>query len=235
MAETTPTANGGDDGETAITGRAARRDLPGLGPGLTPDTLARTFDLTVAEVEEIVRVEMEKQPLPSQLDPEEVLREHEVRLYAVQEELAMIASREKGLARTRAVEARFKAQKHLFEVGQAIGVLPRDLGQMAVHIDGVTMVERFMVVLKEFGVPHEAYEALRRAIRPNRERTVRRQRWAAPPTRFVMNAPERLRRDLAISFEARAGIRYRDIAERYGISVKTVQRAIKRVEGKNSR
>jgi hypothetical protein len=136
--------------------------------GLMPETVASTYGLAVEEVKEIVRIEMEKQPVPSKLDPEEVLREHEVRLYALQEELAMIAPREKGLARTRAVEARFNVLKHLFEVRRAIGVLPNDLGQMAVYISGVQMAERVMAVLDEYGVPQEAYGALRRAIRPGR-------------------------------------------------------------------
>ena len=123
--------------------------------GVTPETVASIYDLPLAKVRAIIEAEKEKQPKLADQDPEEIIRDHQIRISAIVEELANLAAREKGPARVRAVEGRFAAEKHLFGVHHSVGLLPRDLGEVGIQIDIDRMADQLRRVLTENEVPKE--------------------------------------------------------------------------------
>lgn len=142
----------------------------GWSRGLGPEVLASTYGITVAKVIEIVDAEMERRPLPSELDPQELLREHWVRLMALMEDYAMIATRETGLARVRAIDGRFAVLRHLFEMHQKLGLLPREPEAMAAQISGVRLGNHVIDILEEHDLPDEVWAPLKRRLRQFNER-----------------------------------------------------------------
>ena len=117
--------------------------------GITPAGLAATYGLEIERVQEIVREQAEKHPLPSQRTPLEVIRDQMIRIEAVLEELAAVAAKGDVAVRVRALAVRFKVLTYEFELYQALGVVPRQLSDLAVHMNGRQIAERLLDALEK--------------------------------------------------------------------------------------
>lgn len=103
--------------------------------GLSPETLAETFQLSPRRIREIVKEWRAQGVALSDLDQGELIEEHVSQVNEVISELAAHASREKGPGRTAAIRARLEAMRERFKVLQEVGLLPQDLGTIGVQID----------------------------------------------------------------------------------------------------
>jgi len=133
--------------------------------GARPETAAKLFGISVEQASEIIRRAVARQPSPENQSPVDIIREHLARVDSAIEELGLIASKEKDLVHIRAIEGRYNALKHKFEVYQAMGVLPADLGQMGIVYNGVKTANRLIDVLEEHDVlTEEILEAMEQAL-----------------------------------------------------------------------
>jgi hypothetical protein len=135
--------------------------------GLTPETLAATYGVSVIEIRKIIDREVAKQPLASERHPEALIREYQLRVTSVIEEFAAVGGGEKGLARVAAIRGRFQALKHLFEVNQQLGYVPSD----PVIASGLSQFrrdfERLLDLVKFDELPEETQDAIGREFDPN--------------------------------------------------------------------
>jgi hypothetical protein len=107
---------------------------------------------------------------PRLRDPVEVVDQMLERYEAFQERLIDIAdTATNDSARVGAIKAAMDAMKAQAELMQAIGVLPRDLGRMAVEIDVVQTAMAAIEVLARNGVPVEVQRELVEAVSGDRE------------------------------------------------------------------
>lgn len=125
------------------------------GRGLSPQTLAQWYGITASKAQEIIDAEKSKTRSLSEIDPEEFVHDHLLRVESIKEELAVYSSQEKGPGRVRAVQVRFEAEKHHFEVVHKVGIIPSDLGAIGMHIDYRATMADIMQLLREAGVPEE--------------------------------------------------------------------------------
>lgn len=133
--------------------------------GLTPETIAMTYGLSRSVVEQSIESQLDERPALSQIDPDKFVRGHLVRIESLIDECVVVSARETGPARARAISVRFKALEHYFEVLQAIGILPQDLGDLGVHFEGVAAAKTILGVLRDHGTPERALEAIAEEIR----------------------------------------------------------------------
>ena len=131
----------------------------GWARGISVATLARSFDRPVDEVEAIVDARRRSEPLPWQLDPEEVVRDHVIRLKALLEELAIATPRVVDVASIRAMAVRYDLEKHLFNLYVDLGLLPsRD--HLRAHFDARQAFDRMVDVISEHEDGTELLDAL---------------------------------------------------------------------------
>jgi uncharacterized protein (DUF433 family) len=132
--------------------------------GVSPEATASLFGLSLAEVKEIIRSQSERDERPSQADPERVFTEHRIRVDAVVEELAIIASKERGLIRVKAIEARFRALLHKWDLQQAVGIVPSDLGGWRARLDAHRVSAKLLEIFDEYEleseIRHDVVDAL---------------------------------------------------------------------------
>jgi hypothetical protein len=128
--------------------------------GLSPLTLAETYGFTSAEVEAVVGTELDQLPALGAKTPERIALEYEVRIRAYIDEAAAVAPKGNPRDRVAAVRVRFEAERHLLELQQAIGLLPRDLGRMGVEIDFRKAGEAILGWLDEHGTEPEEIREL---------------------------------------------------------------------------
>ena len=120
--------------------------------GMTAEGLSNMFGMSLDTVNETLRAEKEKRPLPSQLRPQEVVRDYRFRLEGLIEDLASVGAKAQGPASIRALQVRFVMLKALFELDQATGVVPQDLRHMVLEIDLDRSVEGILKLLEDRGL-----------------------------------------------------------------------------------
>jgi hypothetical protein len=110
---------------------------------------------------------------PRLRDPVEVVDQMLERYEGFQERLIDIAdTATNDSARVGAIKAAMEAMRSQAELMQAIGVLPRDLGRMAVAIDVRRVARAAIEVLDRNGIPAEVQRELVEAVSGGRERAV---------------------------------------------------------------
>lgn len=100
--------------------------------------------MPVEAIEDMVRHEKEKHVLPSEAELEEFFRDYDLHLEALIEEVAIIATRERGLIRMRAVELRMRAMKHRLEMAQLRGAVPATPEKVRVEIDAIRLADELV-------------------------------------------------------------------------------------------
>ncbi len=120
--------------------------------GIGPRSIARTFGLTPAVVDEVVDAEKQNEPNPFDQDPVDVIRDHFIRLDSLREDVASLISREKdGSVRARALSLQLQLNVHRLELSQAIGTLPPP-EKFRTWVDGIALANRMLALLDRAGV-----------------------------------------------------------------------------------
>ncbi|MCW3000658.1 MAG: hypothetical protein JWN65_4207 [Solirubrobacterales bacterium] len=74
-------------------------------------------------------------------------------------------------AKVGAIKAAVLVQSEEIALLQAVGILPHNLGSLAVQLDVQHVAEAVIAVFEEFGVSEEAQEKIMRVLRVNRRAT----------------------------------------------------------------
>lgn len=137
------------------------------------DEIARQHDVSVRQAQRIHSEYRDASPGALAADPiatvEELLAGHDAAL----EDLARLANDAKhDGARLGAIRARLDVMREKYELLAAVGVLPRDLGQVAVQIDSQRIADATVAVLERHAVPEHVFDEILEAL-------------GGPPSRFA--------------------------------------------------
>lgn len=103
--------------------------------GMMTETIAATFGLSPAEVEQIIEERLEEAPPLEAKSPERNIKEHFLKVQSIVDELAGVSAASKGGARIAAVRVKYEAERYLFELQRELLLVPENLGTMAVERD----------------------------------------------------------------------------------------------------
>lgn len=120
--------------------------------GIGYESLAESFELSVGEVEEIVKAEKAKRPSFLDLDPRQILDDHYFYLLAALEDLASVAAKEKGGTRVRAIEARIQIFNQILELSQAAGRVPATTTEMWRYTNTIGLGNKMLDLLADEGL-----------------------------------------------------------------------------------
>jgi hypothetical protein len=135
--------------------------------GLGDRSVARMFQLPVSSVREILRQERAKEEDPLKADTAEAVRSEVFQLDAIIEDLAGIASREKGYLRLRATELRFRVMRERAQLQRALVGLPHGVRPLRTEAEIDQLVDALLDVLDEREMlTEEIVEAVGKAIEP---------------------------------------------------------------------
>jgi hypothetical protein len=137
--------------------------------GLSWEAIAAEHGVSARQCRTIVNEYGKAGITPRLRDPVEVVDQMLERYEDFQERLILIAdSATNDSARVGAIRAAIDAMRSQAELMQAIGVLPRDLGQMKVEIDVRHVARAAIDVLDRNGVPVEVQRELIAAVSGDR-------------------------------------------------------------------
>lgn len=135
--------------------------------GLSYDQLEVTYHLSRRRLEQIVSEYRAVNPTLRNQDPIDVADELIEGYKADIEELVIIgATTNQDQVRVGAINSRMAARQRIAELLQALGVLPKDLGQLHIAIDVRQVAVKVVAVLKEHEVGEEVQDALLAALEP---------------------------------------------------------------------
>jgi DNA-binding Lrp family transcriptional regulator len=119
--------------------------------GIPWSTISETFGVSPRQCKNIMKQYRETNPTLRHHDPVDIVDELLEGYQGIIEELALVSARSNNDAvRVGAINAKMSAYGKVAELLQAIGVLPHDLGQLRVVIDGRMVAESVVDVLREF-------------------------------------------------------------------------------------
>jgi hypothetical protein len=145
--------------------RRNRQVVAARARGLSWDSVASTYGLSVRRCEEIWSEYRRGQPKLKEIDPVDVIEEMLLQYDGAAEELALVAATaDQGATRVGAIRTRLQVLLQKTELMQATGVLPNDLGRLRVDIDLRVMAQRILAVFDANDVPDEVQEAVMAAI-----------------------------------------------------------------------
>jgi hypothetical protein len=137
--------------------------------GLSWPVVADTFGISVRQGQQIMRQYRESNPSLREHDPVEIVDNILDGYQGTIEELALISANSRNdSVRVGAINAKMAAMTKTVELLQAVGVLPHDLGELRVVMDGKMVAESLVEVLNDFrnrrAIPGEAIDELEVAI-----------------------------------------------------------------------
>ena len=134
--------------------------------GLGWEEIAGRFGLSERQCRRILDDYRASESRLHEIDPIETVEGALDQYDAAIEELALLAERTAHDAvRLGAIKTRLDVLRGKLDLMAAVGVLPRDLGQLHVEIDVRNVVRAIVNVFDEHGVPREAQEAVARVLR----------------------------------------------------------------------
>lgn len=116
--------------------------------------LARMYELSPHRVSDIIKTRKAEGKRLENTTFLEVLQDWDLRNEAAISELARVASRNDAspAAVTQAIMARISREDRRLAVYQAVGILPEDLGTLAVPLNGMKLAGEILEILDEKGV-----------------------------------------------------------------------------------
>jgi hypothetical protein len=114
--------------------------------GISRVRIAQSFGCSTQEVDAAVEVGKAARPSLLSQNPRELFEEFVIRAECLREDLAVLASKEVGSVRLRAIAARFNVEQYVFELYQAAGLVPR-LRDLRIVLNGVQAADVILEVL----------------------------------------------------------------------------------------
>lgn len=133
--------------------------------GLGPTQIADTFNLSERHVYRIIEEFRESQPAVNDQDPVEILQEKLMRLEAAAQEYALIAQTTSNeQIRVGAIAKRLDAYQQATELMQKTGVLPNNLGTLAITMDVKKLAKRVVDAVEQMDLSDDQAQKLLEAI-----------------------------------------------------------------------
>lgn len=120
--------------------------------GTDVPTLAETYGLAQGTVQNILTTMRSDAQRLSSMKGIDVVEEWVLKNRAGIGQLARVAAAEKGATKVTAINSRLAREDKLLEVLQSVGLLPHDLGNLRVELDGIELANRMLDVLDRQGV-----------------------------------------------------------------------------------
>jgi hypothetical protein len=130
--------------------------------------VARKHDIDVRTAERVWNDDKALHiPELSEGDAMDVVYESLKRLEEWQNQLADVTETSSGAIKVGAIRAQIDCENKKIELRQATGMLPKNLGKLAVEWDVRFVVKQVVAVLEAHDVPMETQQALLEAIKPD--------------------------------------------------------------------
>lgn len=127
--------------------------------------IAATNGLSIRRCQQVWEEWKTHNPTLREHDPIEIVDELLMGYQAALEDFdATVQVAGHDAVRVGALNGKLRAYREMAELLQAIGVLPKDLGTLQIHIDAQVTAERVLSVLERAGVPESVYDELLRAL-----------------------------------------------------------------------
>ena len=144
----------------------AQRDqqiFQGFCRGLMVTTLAETYGCSTSTINRVIQKQKrEVRVLTTRRKAVDVFEEHLLALDAVIDEQARLSlsGKESGSVKVAALGKKLDALREKREAYEAVGILPRDLGQMKVMLDSIQMAQQIAGVLERGEVPENVIDEI---------------------------------------------------------------------------